>query len=300
MNAMLKVRRGDVFICNQKFTNNGSVENKTRPVVVVSNNKGNMSSTTCVVCPITSRDKTVIPSQVLYKYDGKSQVILCEQIKTVSISDLSSFVGYLSDEVMNEVDIALSIQLGLDKKEYSIEKAISFIEDTFTKVLRMKQVESKTTISEQELEDIAVRIAKTVDNLVSNENTYIIPDIDTLHSDTDIPKTEINEPIITNADTINTEPIKSHTIEHKSQIDKFNSRLQKTASINHTAIPAIDNAPAHTPGRSGKYFQTIGEIKKFLEDCDKLPIKTICDKYGMTPKKVYNQKYLCKKKMKEL
>ena len=280
MSTIFKVRRGDIFICVQKTINSGSVENKTRPVVVVSNDKGNTSSTTCTVCPITTRDKTVIPSQVMYHYEGKNQVILCEQIKTVSISDLTQFVGYLNDDIMDKVDTALKIQLGLDKKEYSIDKALSFIEDTFTKVLRMKQVEAKDTISERELEDVALRIAQTVEDLVMPINNSII-------QNTPVDKTE------TKQETKAIEKTDKPPIKTKSQIDKFNSRLKKTIDKNHN--DSIDDSTVINSGK-GKYFNTIGDVKKFLKDCDELPTYKVADIWHMTPDVVYNQKYLCKKK----
>lgn len=112
MKDLMRVRRGDVFFCKSNTASEGSVESKNRPVVVVSNDKGNSTSTTCVVCPITSRDETTLPVHVKYHTD-KPQVILCEQIKTVTMNSLRDYYGHLSDEIMKKVDKALRIQLDL-------------------------------------------------------------------------------------------------------------------------------------------------------------------------------------------
>ena len=53
-----KVSRGDVFYCDLGTHYRGCIEGKVRPVVVVSNDMGNVHGTTCIIAPITTREKS--------------------------------------------------------------------------------------------------------------------------------------------------------------------------------------------------------------------------------------------------
>lgn len=110
-----KINRGDVYFYNFGSEFDGSVEGKNRPCVIISNDKGNNFGTTALVAPITTRSKeSCKPWQVHYTNGNKSQVILCEQIKTVNISKLYNYQGKLSALTMRAVDEALAIEFDLN------------------------------------------------------------------------------------------------------------------------------------------------------------------------------------------
>ena len=109
-----KINRGDVYFYNFGFDYDGSVEGKNRPCVIISNNKGNNYGTTALVAPITTRSKeSCKPWQVHYYNGDKSQIILCEQIKTVNVSKLYNYQGHLDTLTMRAVDEALAIEFDL-------------------------------------------------------------------------------------------------------------------------------------------------------------------------------------------
>jgi len=56
------VYKRDVFYCELGF-NIGSEQKDKRPVVVLQNNKGNRSSTTTIVAPITTHENTLIKKE---------------------------------------------------------------------------------------------------------------------------------------------------------------------------------------------------------------------------------------------
>lgn len=111
------VRRGDIFYADLSPVV-GSEQGGTRPVLVVQNNIGNQYSPTTIVAAITSQiTKAKLPTHVEMPSGvgglGKNSVILLEQIRTIDKSRLMEKVASLSDEMMQKVNQALEISLGL-------------------------------------------------------------------------------------------------------------------------------------------------------------------------------------------
>lgn len=112
-----EVRRGDVVIVRLDPAE-GHEMKKTRPAVVVQNDVGNEHSSTTIVAPATGRHRGY-PFEVLVEaaespFEKDSSVRL-DQIRVVSIDErIGSVVGSLDTEIMNAVDEALKLSLGLD------------------------------------------------------------------------------------------------------------------------------------------------------------------------------------------
>lgn len=124
-----KAKRGDVwYISLNRETGDSvagsSVQQKSRPYLIVSEDIHNRTSTTLNAVPITTRPKDDYPMHVYFHVDGegggRNQVVLCEQITTLSQSLLektySHFMYHMTDDFMNKVDAALAKQLGLSLK----------------------------------------------------------------------------------------------------------------------------------------------------------------------------------------
>lgn len=100
----------------------GSEAAHTRPAVVVSNNTANGAASrsergVITVVPVTSNTARVYDFQVLLPAreaglprDSKAQA---EQVRTVSLTRVSSIVGWLGAERMAEIDEALRLHLAL-------------------------------------------------------------------------------------------------------------------------------------------------------------------------------------------
>jgi mRNA interferase MazF len=90
---------------------------KKRPMLVVQNDQGNQTGATTIVVALTSvMPSRLFPFHVHLPADvlGKPGVILCEQIKTVSIDRVEGYVlAECSPEIMRQVDEALKLSLGL-------------------------------------------------------------------------------------------------------------------------------------------------------------------------------------------
>ena len=107
------VRRGDIYIADLPEQEIGSIQSGKRPVLVTQCNRLNKNSTTVLVAMITSQLKRVndechcvLP---LVKGLPKQSMVLAEQRKTISTSQLIEYRCTLSDEIMKDVTRALRL-----------------------------------------------------------------------------------------------------------------------------------------------------------------------------------------------
>lgn len=111
------VKRGDIFYGDLSPVI-GSEQGGVRPVLVVQNDIGNKYSPTVIVAAITSQiNKAKLPTHIELTADSygitKDSVILMEQIRTIDKKRLKEKIGHLSDELMQQVDMALQVSFGL-------------------------------------------------------------------------------------------------------------------------------------------------------------------------------------------
>ncbi len=118
-NTNLIVKRGDVFFADLSPVV-GSEQGGQRPVLVVQNDVGNKYSPTVIVSAITAKiSKAKLPTHVeIHKEDVglvKDSVVLLEQVRTIDKKRLIQKLGALSPDLMEKVDLALMISMGLLK-----------------------------------------------------------------------------------------------------------------------------------------------------------------------------------------
>ncbi len=113
----MAIKRGDMFYANLSPVI-GSEQGGVRPVLVVQNNTGNRYSPTVIVAAITSKiNKGKLPTHVEIETSHynipKNSVILLEQIRTIDKRRLEEKIGSLDEKTMMDVNVALSISLGI-------------------------------------------------------------------------------------------------------------------------------------------------------------------------------------------
>ncbi len=111
------VKRGDVFFADLSPVV-GSEQGGVRPVLILQNDIGNRFSPTVIVAAITAQiQKAKLPTHVeidAEKYGfERDSVILLEQIRTIDKQRLTDKITHLDNEMMEKVDEALKISLGL-------------------------------------------------------------------------------------------------------------------------------------------------------------------------------------------
>lgn len=100
----------------------GNVQGGSRPVIIVSNDMANRFSNNLTIIPCTSQDKKDLPTHIELEINGPS-IALAEDIKTVSKERMGGYIGTCDEELINKIDNAMKIALGLEcnceqKKEY--------------------------------------------------------------------------------------------------------------------------------------------------------------------------------------
>ena len=112
-----KMLRGQMYFANLDPVI-GSEQGGNRPVLVIQNDVGNHFSPTVIVAPITTQIKKVrqpthigIPPISDLPQDS---MVMLEQIRTIDKSRLGEYVGCLDDDVMDRIDEALGISVGLE------------------------------------------------------------------------------------------------------------------------------------------------------------------------------------------
>ena len=117
------VHRGDIFFADLGTHSGTSIQSGYRPVLVISNNKGNAHSETITVMPMTgSFKRTDLPCHTILKPEQikdrqcsfSKTTILAEQITTIPKSALKSYVGKVdAANVMESIEHTLFVHLGL-------------------------------------------------------------------------------------------------------------------------------------------------------------------------------------------
>lgn len=111
------MKRGDVYFADLSPVV-GSEQGGVRPVLILQNNIGNRFSPTVIVAAITAQiQKAKLPTHVeidAEKYGfERNSVILLEQIRTLDKQRLTDKITQLDDKMMEKIDNALEISLGL-------------------------------------------------------------------------------------------------------------------------------------------------------------------------------------------
>ena len=96
----------------------GSELSKTRPVVVVSNNKNNEFSGTVTILPITSKNiMKIYPFEILLHKDTgnlpKNSKVKADQIRTLDKSPIVKFIGMLEADYIAQIEEAMKVHLAL-------------------------------------------------------------------------------------------------------------------------------------------------------------------------------------------
>ena len=113
----MNIKRGEVYLAALDPVV-GKEISKTRPVLVISNDKNNEFSAAVTILPLTSKNlRKIYPFEVfLSKGMGnlpKDSKVKADQIRTLDKSRLISLIGKLEEEQVAQIDKAIKIHLEL-------------------------------------------------------------------------------------------------------------------------------------------------------------------------------------------
>lgn len=256
---MVKFERGQVWMVRFKYPQEqvGHEQKKDRPWLVLSVGKFNKSSGMVTMVPITTRNTIVCPSQVLFSNErGLNNVILCENIRTFDHSSgayIFDFLGNVSDEVLEKVDVALSIHLGLHYSPITLKKLYDSMEAIIKSVGYMQQKSDTPKFTDDDVLQFAEKLQMLAGNPASDDiNANKLEDSKTSHTEMkitpvketiEISTTEYTRPSTPNQGTTNNVEVKT-------------KRMKWTPEI----------------------------CKEFIHDAETLPMKKVMDKWGIMKK----------------
>ena len=111
------VKRGDIYYADLSPVV-GSEQGGLRPVLIIQNDVGNRYSPTVIAAAITSRlGKTKLPTHIDVHAEraglSRDSVVLLEQLRTLDKRRLRERLGHLDEALMEEIDTAIAVSLGL-------------------------------------------------------------------------------------------------------------------------------------------------------------------------------------------
>lgn len=279
-----RYRRGDVWFL--KFdtedgdgTHGSSVEKKSRPYLIVSCEENNMCAPTINVIPITTRNKDHLPMHVFFVYQdgtpsGRNQMVLCEQITTVSVIDFnrkgSFFMYSFNLDFMNQVDEALTRQLGL-KPRVADMKVIERMIDELAAQKERELIAEKEKEVQARVEVIAEELAKRFQVNLKAEVTQN--------------NTQYRDEELQLADKETVQEMRD-TAKERATVAK--PQLSDTSTATEPTVP--------NPKKE-KNRWTLAKMQEFVDDYAKMTISQVSEKWGLTKKSIQQMNWKFKKEL---
>ena len=132
-------KRGEIYYVDLDdigYTNK-HISSKSRPALIIQNDRGNSVSQTLIVALITSADKKDYPFQYKFSLNGRQSIIMLEQIFSLDKFRVTDKYGELTPVQMREVEKRIMYSLELNK----------FSLDNVKDIDVLSVVEKKTKIS---------------------------------------------------------------------------------------------------------------------------------------------------------
>jgi mRNA interferase MazF len=113
----MNIKRGEIYLAALDPALGREIA-KTRPVVIVSNDKNNEFSGTVTILPLTSKNlRTIYPFEVFLSQGHanlpKDSKIKADQIRTLDKSRMIKRIGVLDKKNLEAIDKAMKIHLAL-------------------------------------------------------------------------------------------------------------------------------------------------------------------------------------------
>lgn len=263
---MCKFERGQVWMVRFKHSESvGHEQAKDRPWLVLSVGRFNSSSGMLTAVPITTRDEVRSPSQVKFvNWYGKNNVICCEQVRTFDHSSnayVFEFLGQVSDEVLEKVDVSISIHLGLHYSPITLKKLYDSMEAIIKSVCYMQQKADTPKFNDDDVLQFAEKLQMLADNTAHDEISAT--KVENFDRSSDNTRIEVKHPT---SEIPTTKKIEVSTAEYKEP-DIPNQETIKNVEVKNQRI---------------KWTPEL--CREFIHDADTLPMKKVMEKWSISKK----------------
>ncbi len=110
----MNIKRGNIYLASLDPTI-GTEINKTRPVIVISNDINNEFGNTVTIIPLTSNTNKIYPFEIFIKQNvgnlPKDSKAKADQIRTVDKIRIIKEIGSLPENIISELETAIKIHL---------------------------------------------------------------------------------------------------------------------------------------------------------------------------------------------
>ena len=110
------IQRGDIYLVNLN-DQVGSEQGGIRPAVIVQNEIGNNFSPTTLICPLTTKKKSLSVTHVDLSKDSDGvamdSTVLCEQIRVIDKSRIVKKLGQIDRDKLNDINKKILVSLGI-------------------------------------------------------------------------------------------------------------------------------------------------------------------------------------------
>ena len=244
------------------------VQRSDRPVLIFSNDRGNESCESIIALMITSNAaKSGYSVNVPFKnIHGETNVILCNQIQTVSKSDLRRYVCTISDSILSQVEKAHAIAVGTPATEIEtkIDKIYTILEDL--SVIKSNALHNTST-DETVIADVACELQKIYSKMARYHDATVL-DLKSSISSLSDNNAKLRMGLISNSGAENSDPAEL-------------SNEKPTGSPS-----SINVVPKEMPNkRKPSGYWTSKRIDEFLSDMQNMPLQDWMKKYDYTSEK---------------
>jgi len=114
----MNIKRGEIYLAALDPVVGREIS-KTRPVVVVSNDKNNEFSGTVTILPITSKNTQPVYPFEIFLFKGsanlpKDSKVKADQIRTLDKNRMIKYIGIVDQKDLDAIDRAMKIHLALN------------------------------------------------------------------------------------------------------------------------------------------------------------------------------------------
>lgn len=135
-----KFIRGQIWWCKLSNTFDGSIQGKTRPIIIMSNDLANKHSNCLLGIPTTTQIKKDMPTHTVFELNGNMCTALAENLMSVNSNNLTDYIGTVDDELLLKLEENIIVALGLNQFENSNIKLEPLQTDSSSKEIIFEKV----------------------------------------------------------------------------------------------------------------------------------------------------------------
>lgn len=259
---LLYYPRGSVWMCDlSQIKSTEGVQSGNRPAVVISNNLGNISNKSVLIVLITSnieKRKTGINVEFVNNRD-ELNVVLCNQVHTISKECLLRYLGIIPDAVMLDIEAGIKTAFGMK----TLEADISILEHTVSKII--SSYERKMLFNQQ------------LDSITSEQVNNIATQLEELFKDVVIPlgRAHDSAPLLTSF---------AQSVDKQVSIEN-NTNSQSNSSQYKSEIGLKPKTQLKKP----RGFWTKDRKIEFIRDSETMSFEEMREKWDMQSAKTVQQ-----------